>query len=87
MNNIHLEGENMELTAIIKKGEKQFVALCPEIDVVSQGYTVEEALKNLKEACELHIEEMGLPEGLSNENMLITSFGVDNNGVTKAIRV
>ena len=29
-------------TAIIKKGEKQFVALCPELDVVSQGYTVEE---------------------------------------------
>jgi len=37
-------------TAVIKKGEKQFVALCPELDVVSQGYTVEESLKNLKEA-------------------------------------
>ena len=34
----------MELTAIIKKGEKQFVALCPELDVVSQGYTVEKAM-------------------------------------------
>ena len=31
----------MEFTAIIKKGEKQFVALCPELDVVSQGYTRE----------------------------------------------
>ena len=37
----------MELTIIIKKGEKQFVALCPELDVVSQGYTVEEAIRNL----------------------------------------
>ena len=45
-------------TAIIKKGEKQFVALCPELDVVSQGYTVEESLANLKEAVELYIEEM-----------------------------
>jgi predicted RNase H-like HicB family nuclease len=45
-------------TAIIKKGEKQFVALCPELDVVSQGYTVEEALSNLKEATELYIGEM-----------------------------
>ena len=26
----------MDLTAIIKKGEKQYVALCPELDVVSQ---------------------------------------------------
>ncbi len=67
----------MELTAIIKKGEKQYIALCPEIDVVSQGYTIEEALKNLKEATELHIEEMGLPEGISKESMVITSFGVN----------
>lgn len=43
-------------TAIIKKGEKQFVALCPELDVVSQGYTVKEAIKNIKEAVELYIE-------------------------------
>lgn len=49
----------MELTAIIKKGEKQYVALCPEIDVVSQGHTIPESLKNLKEAVELYIEEMG----------------------------
>jgi len=45
-------------TAIIRKGEKQFVALCPDLDVVSQGYTVEKALGNLKEAVELYIEEI-----------------------------
>ena len=65
----------MEFTAIIKKGEKQFVALCPEIDVASQGYTIEEAVKNLKEACELYVEEMGFPEGISSEDILVTSFG------------
>jgi predicted RNase H-like HicB family nuclease len=47
----------MDLTAIIRKGDKQFIALCPEIDVVSQGYTVEESLSNLKEAVELYMEE------------------------------
>lgn len=46
----------MDFTAIIKKGEKQFVALCPELDVVSQGTTIENALKNLREAVELYIE-------------------------------
>ncbi len=51
----------LSLTATIKKGEKQFVALCQELDVVSQGHTIEEAIKNLKEAVELHIGEMGLP--------------------------
>jgi predicted RNase H-like HicB family nuclease len=50
----------MDFTAIIRKGEKQFVALCPEVDVVSQGCTIEEALKNLKEAVEVYIEEMGI---------------------------
>jgi len=33
-----------------------FVALCPEIDVASQGVTVEEAKANLKEAVELFFE-------------------------------
>ena len=49
-------------TAVVKKGEKQYVALCQELDVVSQGYTVEEAIDNLKEAVELYVEEMDLPE-------------------------
>lgn len=76
----------MELTAIIKKGEKQYVALCPELDVASQGYTVEDALKNLKEAVELYIEEMGLPEGLSDESILITSFGVKHGKTSGIVR-
>ena len=66
----------MKLTAIIKKGEKQYVALCPEVDVVSEGSTVEEALSNLKEAVELHCEVMGLPEGVSNQEALVTSIEV-----------
>ena len=66
----------MDFTAIIKKGEKQFVALCPELDVVSQGYTVEESLQNLKEAVELYIEEMGVPEGAASKETIVASFEV-----------
>ena len=33
-----------------------FVALCPELDIASQGYTVEEAKKNLEEAVTLFFE-------------------------------
>ena len=40
-------------TAIIHKEENIFVAECPEIGTVSQGFTIEEALSNLKEATEL----------------------------------
>ena len=76
----------MELTVVIKKGEKQFVALCPELDVVSQGYTIEDSIKNLKEACELYIEEMGVPDGISSEDILVTSFDVKQHEVAKAVR-
>jgi len=76
----------MDLTAVIKKGEKQFVALCPELDVASQGYTVEEAIRNLKEACELYIEEMGVPEGISSGDILVTSFEVKKHEVAEVIR-
>jgi predicted RNase H-like HicB family nuclease len=76
----------MDLTAVIKKGEKQFVALCPELDVVSQGYTIEEAIKNLKEACELYIEEMGIPEGISSEDLIITSFEVKKHEAAEPVR-
>ncbi len=43
-------------TAILEKEDDLYVALCPELDVASQGATVEEATANLKEAVELFFE-------------------------------
>jgi len=43
-------------TAILEKDGDLYVALCPELDVASQGATVEEAIANLKEAVELFLE-------------------------------
>ncbi|MCK6480276.1 MAG: type II toxin-antitoxin system HicB family antitoxin [Planctomycetes bacterium] len=43
-------------TAIVEKEGDGYVALCPELDVASQGDTVEEARTNLKEAVELFLE-------------------------------
>lgn len=45
-----------KLTAIIEREGDGYVALCPELDVASQGDTVGEARKNLKEALELFFE-------------------------------
>ena len=47
-------------TAVITKSEDLplFVARCPQVGTVSQGKTEEEALKNLKEATELYLEEV-----------------------------
>ena len=47
---------NRKLTAIIEREGDGFVALCPELDVASQGDTVDEARKNLQEALELFFE-------------------------------
>ncbi|MEO6457445.1 MAG: type II toxin-antitoxin system HicB family antitoxin [Chloroflexia bacterium] len=49
------------LTAILHKEEDIYVAECIEVGTVSQGYDIEEALANLKEATELYLEEFPLP--------------------------
>ena len=45
-------------THVTKKEGKSYSSWCPELDVASQGDTVEEARYNLKEAVELHVETM-----------------------------
>ena len=47
-----------------------YIAECPEVGTVSQGDTIEEALKNLKEATELYLEEF--PIGDKKEMILAT---------------
>jgi predicted RNase H-like HicB family nuclease len=49
-------------TAILEKEGDLYVALCPELDVASQGVTVEEATANLKEAVELFLERADAQE-------------------------
>ena len=44
------------LTAIIEREGDGYVSLCPELDVASQGHSVEEARSNLREAVELLLE-------------------------------
>ena len=44
------------LTGIIEREDDGYVALCPELDVASQGDTVEDARANLQEAVELFFE-------------------------------
>ena len=56
MSNIH------QFTAIIEKDENQYVALCPELDIASQGDTVEQSRSNLKEAIELFFEHASKEE-------------------------
>ena len=45
------------LTAVIHKEEDMYVAECPEVGTVSQGATIEEAIRNLREATGLYLGE------------------------------
>ena len=45
-----------QLTAIIEREGDGYVSLCPELDIASQGQTVDGARNNLKEALELFFE-------------------------------
>ncbi len=47
---------NRQLTAIVEREGEGYVALCPEVDVASQGDTVAEARDNLAEALTLFFE-------------------------------
>ena len=43
-------------TAIIEREDDTYVALCPELDIASQGESIAEARDNLREAIELFFE-------------------------------
>jgi len=48
--------QTRRLTAIIEREDDGFVALCPELDIASQGTSIEEARANLIEALSLFFE-------------------------------
>jgi predicted RNase H-like HicB family nuclease len=66
------------LTAIIKREGDGYVALCPELDIASQGEDIEEARRNLKEAIELFFETADLSEIQSrmHEEVFVTRLEV-----------
>ncbi len=63
-------------TAIIERENNLYVALCLELDIASQGSSVESALDNLKEAVELFLETADPKEirGRRREQVFVTQF-------------
>ena len=61
---VHTQETTMlrQLTAIIEREGDGYVALCPDVDIASQGETVAEARDNLKEALELFFETASASE-------------------------
>jgi len=69
---------NYKFTTITIKEGKWFVIRCVELGVVSQGKTIEEAQKNIKEAVGLYLEDN--PESkkyLAKNDPLISTFELE----------
>ena len=75
--------ETRTFSAILTKEEDMFVALCPEVGTVSQGYTVEEALANLKEATELYLDEFPVGE---ETKPIVAFFEVSKHAIKENLR-
>ena len=54
--------DTRRFTAMIYRENGGYAALCPELDVASQGDSVEEASANLREAVELFLESASASE-------------------------
>jgi predicted RNase H-like HicB family nuclease len=64
---------NRHLTAIIQREDNSFVALCPELDIASQGDSIESARDNLREAVQLffeHASEVEIQQRLIGETFV-----------------
>lgn len=60
-------------TAVIHKEEDMYIAECPEVGTISQGKTIDDSVKNLKESTELYLEEFPLK---LKAKSLMTTFEV-----------
>jgi predicted RNase H-like HicB family nuclease len=66
------------IKAIVRKGESHYIAECVEIAVVTQGKTLDETVKNLQEAVELHLQGENLAElGLAPHPTLIVTMELE----------
>lgn len=70
----------------LSNGENIFVANCTSLRIASQGKTLDEAMKNIKEAIELYLEEQPeLYEELSTSVPTFSVIELDKNAKTSNI--
>ncbi len=62
------------VSVIITKEEDWYIARCPQVDIVTQGKTVDETLENFKEALALYVESFGYEDiPLVEEQIVLTT--------------
>ncbi len=68
---------NAIFTAIVHKEKRLYVAECLETGTASQGKTIEKAVRNLRKATELHLEEFQLKE--KHSQPFLTTFEISSH--------
>jgi len=76
----------LELSAVVRKERDLYVALCPEVDVASQGKGAEEAIANLREALELYFDDEDVEKPLQTEAPIVTIVRVRIHGSAGNLR-
>jgi|DewCreStandDraft_2_1066082.scaffolds.fasta_scaffold23921_2 predicted RNase H-like HicB family nuclease len=77
------------LTAIIQREGDGYVALFPELDIASQGETIDLARDNLQEALELFLEcasREEIAERFQREGFPLCGGGEEGRGITSWLR-
>lgn len=67
--------KTQKLSAVLNWEDNMYVAWCPELDIASQGKTVENAVNNLREAVELYLEE-SKNKFVAKKEPILTTFEV-----------
>lgn len=75
--------ENVTFSAVLWKEGKLQIAWSPELDIASQGKTVEDALCNLREAIELYLEDEDakIP---TDRSAILTTLSVETHAKAEA---
>lgn len=66
-----------QFSSVINKENGKYVALCPELDIASQGESIEESLHNLKEAIALYLEDEDAEYESPDFKPMVTLIEVD----------
>ncbi|MCL2135292.1 MAG: type II toxin-antitoxin system HicB family antitoxin [Candidatus Bathyarchaeota archaeon] len=74
--------ESVTFSAVLWKENRLQIAWSPELDIASQGKTVEDALNNLREAIELYLEDKDakIP---TDRSAILTTLNVETHAQTK----
>ena len=68
----------------ISKGEKYYIAECADLSLVTQGKTLDELVKNLKESIDLRLEGENLKDmGLASSPSILANFEIQSKVYAK----